>query len=67
MIAMPPRLQKRVGEWEQIELSRMFHAALPETERQALVKAWIGRGRFKENVFPHETQCRITRVRNPFI
>jgi len=64
---MPPRLQKGVGEWEQIELSRMFLAALPQTERQALVDARIREGRFKENVFPHETHCRITRVRNPFI
>lgn len=56
---------KGVFEWEQIELTRILHASLPETERQALVKARIGQGRFKENVFQYEQHCRITRVRNP--
>lgn len=56
---------KGVDEWELIEVNRIQHASLPETERLALVKARIGQGRFKENVFRHENQCRITKVRNP--
>lgn len=65
----PPRLLevelKGVDEWEQIEVNRILHAALPETERRALVTARIGQGRFKENVFQHERHCRVTQVRNP--
>lgn len=65
----PPRLfeveLKGVDEWEQIEVNRIQNAFLPETERQALVRARIGQGRFKENVFRHEYSCRVTCVRNP--
>jgi hypothetical protein len=35
---------------------------ITETERQSLINARIGQGRFKENVRRIETECRITKV-----
>jgi hypothetical protein len=75
--AAPPQVQERgngtnveielpgIDEWERIERRRIDTAAIPETERVALLKARVGQGRFKENVSRFETQCRITRVSNP--
>lgn len=35
---------------------------VPETEREALVMARRGQGKFKRNVYQHEVRCRITGV-----
>lgn len=56
---------KGVSEWEEIEIKKIREDAhIPETERQALVKARIGQGRFKKNVLQIERACRITKVTN---
>ena len=54
-----------VEEWEHIERQRIENAAIPETDRLALIRARLGQGRFKENVSRIETYCRLTRVSNP--
>ena len=36
--------------------------AIPETEREALVMARRGQGKFKKNVQLHESKCRVTGV-----
>jgi hypothetical protein len=36
--------------------------AIPETEREALVMARRGQGKFKKNVLLHESKCRVTGV-----
>lgn len=52
-------------EWEDIEQRRILENALPETTRQALIRARIGQGLFKERVAQIEHACRITSVNNP--
>ena len=54
-----------VEEWERIERQRIESAAIPETDRLALIRARLGQGRFKENVSRIEICCRLTRVSNP--
>jgi hypothetical protein len=54
-----------VEEWERIECQRIESAAIPETDRLALIRARLGQGRFKENVSRIEICCRLTRVSNP--
>ncbi len=52
-------------EWEDIEQRRIMEASIPQTTRQALVRARIGQGLFKERVSLMEHACRITFVTNP--
>lgn len=54
-----------VDEWEAVERHKIETCALPETERQALIKSRLGQGRFKANVSRYERSCRITSVSNP--
>jgi hypothetical protein len=51
--------------WERHQLVALQAAPLDVTEREALVKARRGQGRFRENVARLEQACRITRVTNP--
>lgn len=54
-----------IEEWEAREAEKIVTSEIGETERQALVLARKGQGRFKENVSHIEHWCRITRVTNP--
>jgi len=56
---------KGIDEWEDIECQKIDSLGIPETERKALIKARMGQGRFKENVFSVERHCRVTNVCNP--
>lgn len=56
---------KGITEWEDIEVEKILESSVSETEQFALVKARIGQGLFKKNIFHSEKQCRITHVRNP--
>jgi hypothetical protein len=52
-------------EWEDIEQRHILDAEIPSTTRQALIRARIGQGLFKERVSKFEHACRITFVENP--
>lgn len=57
-LAMPDILR-----WEDYVAGSIFEdKAIPETEREALVMARRGQGRFKKNVQKHESKCRVTGV-----
>ena len=52
--------------WEQEivrEITRL--TALPETERQQLIYARVGQGRFRGLIYARERACRVTRVDRP--
>jgi hypothetical protein len=52
--------------WEaKLEKQVADNAAIPETERLAIIRARNGQGLFKERVGKIETKCRITGVQNP--
>ncbi len=52
--------------WERrLERQLAEDPAVPDTERQAIIRARIGQGLFKERVAKIETRCRITGVENP--
>lgn len=52
--------------WERrLEQSVADDAAIPETDRLAIVLARSGQGLFKKRVSRIESRCRITRVENP--
>ena len=51
--------------WERHELNALHEATLDVTDREALIKARRGQGRFRENVARLEPACRITGVSNP--
>lgn len=52
--------------WERkLELLVTRDTSIQETERQAIVRARIGQGLFKDRVSQIETRCRVTRVDNP--
>ena len=52
--------------WEQHLLKAIQSTAdLPETEREQLVYARVGQGRFRAGVYGHERRCRVTHVSNP--
>jgi hypothetical protein len=52
-----------LGEWEEHEMDRVrSDDRIPETERQAIVLARRGQGKFKLNVMRIERACRITGV-----
>lgn len=52
--------------WERrLERQLAEDATVPDTERQAIIRARIGQGLFKERVAEIETRCRVTGVENP--
>jgi hypothetical protein len=52
--------------WERkLELEVVADTSVRETERQAIARARVGQGLFKERVSEIETKCRITGVENP--
>ena len=52
--------------WEsKLELDIAADTSVRETEREAIVRARVGQGLFKERVSKIETRCRITGVENP--
>jgi hypothetical protein len=52
-------------EWEDIVQRRLSEEEIPDTTRQALIRARIGQGLFKERVAQMERVCRMTFVDNP--
>ena len=53
-------------EWEEyLQQKLVADTALVETEKQALIMARRGQGKFKENVSHLERRCRITKVDRP--
>ena len=52
--------------WEgRLEQQLANDPLVPDTERQAIIRARIGQGLFKERVAKIETRCRLTGVENP--
>lgn len=51
--------------WEKHEEGQLMEAAVGDTERQALISARVGQGKFRENVAAIERACRVTGVSNP--
>ena len=52
--------------WEsKLELDIAADTSVRETEREAIVRARVGQGLFKERVSKIETRCRLTGVENP--
>lgn len=51
--------------WEEHEIESLDASEVPETEREALIRARRGQGVFRDNVSRIERACRITRVSNP--
>ena len=52
-------------EWEEkIQATIMHRSDLPDTTRKALISARRGQGRFRQEVYRLENECRITHVRN---
>ena len=52
--------------WERrLEHQLAEDSTVPDTERQAIIRARIGQGLFKERVAKIEARCRITGVENP--
>jgi hypothetical protein len=55
-----------IAEWEEQECAKISgDSRLPNTEKQALIKARRGQGKFRENVASLERLCRVTRVDRP--
>src|SRR5262249_982149 len=51
--------------WERrLERQLADDSTIPDTERQAIIRARLGQGLFKERVAKLETRCRITGVAN---
>ena len=58
-----PAPERDIEEWERrVEAAIDSDAAIPQTERVALVQARRGQGLFRDNVRSVEQACRITRV-----
>ena len=51
--------------WERHEIERLDDTDLPSTEREAIITARRGQGRFRDGVASIERECRVTRVSNP--
>ena len=52
--------------WERkLEQDVVSDSTVRETERQAIIRARVGQGLFKERVSKIETKCRVTGVENP--
>jgi hypothetical protein len=64
--AVKPIISDDLDLWEKrLEQAVAKDTSIPETERQAIVRARIGQGLFKERVSAIEERCRITGVENP--
>jgi hypothetical protein len=64
--AVKPIISDDLDLWEKrLERAVAKDTSIPETERQAIVRARIGQGLFKERVSAIEERCRITGVENP--
>jgi hypothetical protein len=64
--AVKPIISDDLDLWEKrLERAVSKDTSIPETERQAIVRARIGQGLFKERVSAIEKRCRITGVENP--
>jgi hypothetical protein len=64
--AVKPIISDDLDLWEKrLETAVAKDTSIPETERQAIVRARIGQGVFKERVSTIEKRCRITGVENP--
>jgi hypothetical protein len=64
--AVKPMISDDLDLWEKrLEKAVAKDKSIPETERQAIVRARIGQGLFKERVSTIEKRCRITGVENP--
>jgi hypothetical protein len=64
--AVKPIISDDLDLWEErLERAVAKDTSIPETERQAIVRARIGQGLFKERVSAIEKRCRITGVENP--
>jgi putative restriction endonuclease len=51
-------------QWEQHQIRELLAVPVAETEREAIIRARRGQGRFRENVASVETACRITGITN---
>jgi hypothetical protein len=61
-----PQVPDDLDVWEgKLEKQVVENAAIPETERLAIIRARTGQGLFKERVSRIESKCRITGVQNP--
>ncbi len=61
-----PAPERDIEEWERrVEADIKSDAAIPQTERAALVQARRGQGLFRDKVRSIERACRITRVELP--
>ena len=64
--AVKPVVADDIDQWERkLEQQISKDPAIPDTERQAIIRARIGQGLFKKRVAEIETRCRITNVDNP--
>jgi len=60
-----PGLPEGNQRWNQHELNRLLeNPSISDTTREMLIKARLGQGRFKKNVFELEKRCRVTQVSN---
>jgi putative restriction endonuclease len=50
--------------WERHELERLSAAEIGETDREAIIRARRGQGRFRENIATVDRSCRVTGVTN---
>lgn len=51
--------------WESHEVEAITGSAITETEKDSLVRARRGQGKFRADLLQIEHECRISRVRNP--
>lgn len=70
MARQKPMIPMQVGDdldvWEhRLEKTVEDDPKIPETDREAIIRARRGQGLFKERVRRIETMCRITKVENP--
>jgi putative restriction endonuclease len=64
-MTVKPIISDDLDLWEKrLERAVAKDMSIPETERQAIVRARIGQGLFKERVGAIEKRCRITGVEN---
>ena len=64
--ATPPVPSDDLELWENtIEQQVASDPSVGDTEREAIIRARRGQGRFKENVSKVESRCRVTGVENP--
>ncbi len=59
------KLEHDLGPEDDIESAEQALAALPTTERDAVVRARVGQGRFREDLFAYWKGCAVTGVTRP--